>query len=413
MSINKKNDWQTKQLNEVCDFFNGLWTGKVPPYIKVGVIRNTNFTKEGGLNDSDIAYLDVEKKQFEKRKLIYGDIVLEKSGGGPKQPVGRVVVFNKKEGDFSFSNFTSAIRVKNVKELDFNFLHRFLFFSYISGITEKMQSHSTGIRNLDTKLYKNIQVPVPSLFEQYRIVKILDETFEKIEKAKENAEKNLQNAKELFESYLQSIFDYPGKNWEREKIIDVFQIKPPKREAKEKLKDDDLVSFVPMEDLEKFSKEFVCVKERKLKDVAGSYTYFADEDVLLAKITPCFENGKLGIAKNLKNGIGFGSSEYIVFRSNGRVAPDYLYYFLARDKFRKDGAKRMSGAVGHKRVSKEFIEESILLFPKDLLEQKFIVAKLDKFSTETKKLESVYKQKLADLEELKKSILKKAFNGEL
>ncbi|KKP77622.1 MAG: Restriction endonuclease S subunit-like protein, partial [Candidatus Moranbacteria bacterium GW2011_GWF2_35_39] len=81
-----KTDWQTKKLSEVCDFYNGLWKGKNPPYIKVGVIRNTNFTREGNLDDSDIAYLEVEKKQFENRKLIYGDIILEKSGGGPKQP---------------------------------------------------------------------------------------------------------------------------------------------------------------------------------------------------------------------------------------------------------------------------------------------------------------------------------------
>jgi type I restriction enzyme S subunit len=73
----------------------------------------------------------------------------------------------------------------------------------------------------------------------------------------------------------------------------------------------------------------------------------------------------------------------------------------------------MSGAVGHKRVSKEFIEESILSFPKSITEQKSIVAKLDALSTQTKKLESIYKQKITDLEELKKSVLKKAFSGSL
>src|SRR3989339_713810 len=209
-----KINWQTKKLGEVCDFYNGLWKSKKPSYIEVGVIRNTNFTKDGSLDYSDIAYLDVEKRQFENRKLIYGDIILEKSGGGPKQPVGRVVIFDKKDGEFSFSNFTSAIRVKNSMELDFNFLHKFLFFSYISGITEKMQSHSTGIRNLDSKLYKSIEIPFPPLPEQHRIVKILDVVFENIEKAKENAQKNLQNSKELFELYLENIFISSGNNWD-------------------------------------------------------------------------------------------------------------------------------------------------------------------------------------------------------
>ena len=87
--------WQIRKLGEVCDFYNGLWKGKEAPYINVGVIRNTNITKDGNLDDSEIAYLDVEKKQFVKRKLIFGDIILEKSGGGPKQPVGRVIIFNK------------------------------------------------------------------------------------------------------------------------------------------------------------------------------------------------------------------------------------------------------------------------------------------------------------------------------
>jgi len=104
-------NWPTKSLDEVCQFSNGLWKGKKPPFVNVGVIRNTNFTKEGTLDDSDIAYIDVEAKQLEKRRLQFGDIILEKSGGGPRQPVGRVALFDKQEGDFSFSNFTAALRV--------------------------------------------------------------------------------------------------------------------------------------------------------------------------------------------------------------------------------------------------------------------------------------------------------------
>ena len=91
-------DWEIKTLGEVCNFHNGLWKGKKPPYETVSVIRNTNFTKDGHLDDSDIAVLEVEEKQFSKRQLEYGDIVLEKSGGGPKQPVGRVIIFDKKRG---------------------------------------------------------------------------------------------------------------------------------------------------------------------------------------------------------------------------------------------------------------------------------------------------------------------------
>ena len=299
--------------------------------------------------------------------------------------------------------------IRTSKEIDVIFLFYFLknFESEIIG------NHGAVFNSINKKQIEEIQIPLPSLSIQTRIVKILDEAFAEIETAKKNAERNLRNAKELFESYLQEIFNSKGDEWEEKKLGDIFQIKPSKKEAKEKLKDNDLVSFLPMADLGISQKDVIAKQERKLKEVSGSYTYFANEDVLLAKITPCFENGKLGIVRNLKNGIGFGSSEYIVFRSKGEVVPDYLYYFLARSQFRKDGAKRMSGAVGHKRVSKEFIEESILLFPKSIKTQKQIVFKLDALSASTRKLEKNYQRKIDDLDELKKSVLKKAFKGEL
>jgi type I restriction enzyme S subunit len=306
-----------------------------------------------------------------------------------------------------------------------NYIPEFLYYFFICNKDFLIKQAVGGAQpNISQVKIKKNALPIIPITEQRRIVGILDDVFEGIKFAKENTEKSLRNSKELFESYLQGVFTPPSlklrpdkkssaRDWEEKKLGFLFQTKPPKREAHEKLNNDDLVSFVPMEDMKIGTKEFICDKERKLMEVNGSYTYFANEDVLLAKITPCFENGKLGIARNLKNGIGFGSSEYIVFRSNGEVIPDYLYYFLVRNVFRMEGAKRMSGAVGHKRVSKEFIEESILPFPKSIKEQKAIVARLDALSAETKKLEGIYRQKLADLEELKKSVLRKAFSGEL
>lgn len=164
--------------------------------------------------------------------------------------------------------------------------------------------------------------------------------------------------------------------WDMKKLGDVCEIKPPKAEARRKLADHDLVSFVPMEDLGIEQKFVAPTQTRQLSDVAGSYTYFADGDVLLAKITPCFENGKLGIATNLTNGIGFGSSEYIVFRPNRLLDKEWLYYFLSRDSFRLEGARNMSGSVGHKRVTKDYIETAIIPLP-PFQEQQRIVAVLD------------------------------------
>ena len=108
-------------------------------------------------------------------------------------------------------------------------------------------------------------------------------------------------------------------NWQIKKLGEVCDIKPSKTEARKKLTPNELVSFVPMEDLGILSKSFNLNKERKLKDVSGSYTYFADNDVLLAKITPCFENGKKAIANDLTNGIGFGTTEFYVLRPLEKV----------------------------------------------------------------------------------------------
>ncbi|HXH54357.1 MAG TPA: restriction endonuclease subunit S [Gammaproteobacteria bacterium] len=267
---------------------------------------------------------------------------------------------------------------------------------------------------INKKKWECLTVKYPkSLPEQQRIVAILDEAFAAIANAKANAEQNLQNAKELFESYLQRVFENKDADWEEKKLIEVCELNPRKKEARDKLKETDYVTFLPMEDLGVLNKEIHGVKERQLKDVAGSYTYFSENDVLLAKITPCFENGKIGIGRNLINGVGFGSSEYIVFRTKGNIKPEFLYYFLSRNQIRDEGKKYMSGAVGHKRVSKEWIENYRIPFPKSLKAQRAITQKLDYLSLEIKKLKVVYQSKIRNLEELKKSILQKAFSGEL
>jgi type I restriction enzyme S subunit len=164
--------------------------------------------------------------------------------------------------------------------------------------------------------------------------------------------------------------------WDVKALIDVCEIKPTKAEARERVAADALVSFAPMEDLGVDRKFLYARQVKSLASVAGSYTYFADGDVLLAKITPCFENGKLGIASGLTNGIGFGSSEFIVFRPSAKLDKEFLYYYLSRAEFREQGAERMGGAVGHQRVPKEFVESYPIPLP-PLPEQRRIVGILD------------------------------------
>ncbi|MCX7199264.1 MAG: restriction endonuclease subunit S [Proteobacteria bacterium] len=167
-----------------------------------------------------------------------------------------------------------------------------------------------------------------------------------------------------------------SEGWDVRPLGELCTIKPPKAEARSRLSDTDPVSFVPMEDLGIGVKALIPTRTRALGEVSGSYTYFADGDVLLAKITPCFENGKLGVARGLVNGIGFGSSEFIVLRPGLDLDAEFLYYYLARPSFLEEGARSMTGAVGHKRVAKEFIEAYPVPLP-SRSEQRRIVAILD------------------------------------
>jgi restriction endonuclease S subunit len=169
-------------LGELCDSISGLWTGKKAPFEKATVIRNTNFTKDCKLDLSNVAILDVESKQLKTRKLIPGDLIVEKSGGGPKQAVGRVVYFSENTGTYSLSNFTSALRVKNPNSVLPKYLQHFLYFQYVSGVTESMQSNSTGIRNLNIHQFLDIKVPLPTLEKQDEIVTKLDLAFVEIER---------------------------------------------------------------------------------------------------------------------------------------------------------------------------------------------------------------------------------------
>jgi type I restriction enzyme S subunit len=160
------------------------------------------------------------------------------------------------------------------------------------------------------------------------------------------------------------------------KLSEVCQIQPPKSEVRLRLKSSDAVTFAPMESLGIGRKSLLRTSERPLNDVAGSYTYFANNDVLLAKITPCFENGKIGIASGLTNGAGFGSSEYIVLRPSEVLTSGYLYYFLSRESFRTNAARYMTGTAGQKRITRNYLESCLIPIPL-LDEQHRIVKMLD------------------------------------
>lgn len=167
--------WKVIKLSnqELFVFENGLWTGKKEPFIDCSVIRNTNFMNDGSLNLSNVAIIPIEQRQLEKKRLITGDIIIERSGGGPQQPVGRVVFFDLTEGNYCFSNFTTRLRVIDKTAVDPRYLHLYLLYFHYSGQTERLQNHTTGIRNLAFEDYKNSLIPLPPYTQQRAIVHAL------------------------------------------------------------------------------------------------------------------------------------------------------------------------------------------------------------------------------------------------
>ena len=155
----------------------------------------------------------------------------------------------------------------------------------------------------------------------------------------------------------------------------VCTINPRKSEISD-VSSDTTVSFVPMADLNENSIAFTAKQRKILGRVGASYTYFADNDVLLAKVTPCFENGKAGIARKLKNGIGFGSSEFYVLRSSESVLPEWVYFCVTHPLFRQAGINSMTGTGGLQRVPRRFIEDYPIPLP-PLEVQKKIVAEIE------------------------------------
>jgi type I restriction enzyme M protein len=160
-------------------------------------------------------------------------------------------------------------------------------------------------------------------------------------------------------------------------ISDVCEINPGK-ENSVKLDPNLLVSFVPMATLSECNSDFCPDETKPVNTVIKGYTSFRDEDVLLAKITPCFENGKTGIARKLHNGLGFGSTEFIVLRPSIKILPELLYYYLKGCKFRDAGKLNMTGSGGQQRIPIDFVRNYKIPLPPLEIQQQ-IVAELSQY----------------------------------
>ncbi|CAL2086997.1 Restriction endonuclease subunit S [Tenacibaculum sp. 190524A02b] len=186
----------------------------------VNVIRTTNFTNEGKLNLENVVKRIVDEKKVKAKKLVFGDVIIEKSGGSPKQPVGRVVFFDQKTELYLCNNFTSILRPKKDKVYP-KYLLFILFINHQKGVTSRYQNKTTGIINLKLQNYiSELKIPLPSLPEQKRIAAILDEA----DKLRQLNTQLIKKYDALMQSLFLDMFGDVGMSKTKENFIQLKEL---------------------------------------------------------------------------------------------------------------------------------------------------------------------------------------------
>ena len=399
-----KEGWEYSNIGDLCDKINGLWKGKTGPFVNVGVIRNANFTKSFTLSFDNIEYLDVEAKQYKTRKLQKGDLIVEKSGGSEKQPVGRTVLFDREEGEYSFSNFTSVLRIKDRTIISPEFLYKYILFVYLRGDTRKMQKATTGIHNIEFDKFLSIPVPKISLSEQQSIVDYLDSAFAKIDAMKANAEKALNDAKALFQASLKEMLE-PKEGWEEKKLgdlaTDMYRGSGIRRDQVTK-EGTPCVRYGEIYTTYNVGFD-TCVSHTK-EEYISSPKYFEHGDLLFAITGESVEDiGKtiayLGNEKCLCGG------DIICMKHNQN--PKFLAYALTTpEAIRQKGMGKTKLKVVH--TNAPALKGIIIPVP-SLSEQQSIVATLDSLKSKVDRLQANYDKISQECDALKQAILRQVF----
>ena len=207
------------KLNDPSAFelVSGLWKSDRLPLTKGRVLRSTNFNGDGLLDFSDVVELEVEERHAAKRQLKDGDIIIERSGGGPKQPVGRVALFKAPDEQAYFSsNFTTTVRIRDQNLLDPEFVSLYLHALYLNGDTETLQRATTGIRNLDWQEYLSFEIPKLDLQSQRSIRQLIS----KVRKAYQCELSLLMLHRELKQQVMRELFTH-GLRGEELKETDI------------------------------------------------------------------------------------------------------------------------------------------------------------------------------------------------
>jgi len=376
---------------------SGEW-GKDPveePIIKV--IRNTNFTNTGKLDLSNVVERCIPHQKIIRKSLRNGDIIIEKSGGSPNQPVGRVVYYDQNDGDYLFSNFTSALRPR--KEVFPRYLFYMMFAHHSYNTTLAFQNKTTGIINLQLARYlEKTKIPLPPLETQKRITAILD----KADELRCNEQKILEKYDQLAQSVFLEMFGDPvtnPKGWEKGPTINYCDCIVPGRNKPKSFTGD--IPWVTTEDLvyrgtTLDSKKKICLSIEESRE-AGAKVIPA-----MSVIMTCV--GDLGI-------VSINQKEMVVnqqlhtFQCKSSILPLFLMYNLS---FQTPYMHKMASNTTVPYLNKTMCNNTPTILPPIVLQKRFAEIIIH---IETQK--QLTQQSLQKSEELFQSLLQRAFREEL
>lgn len=380
------------------------------PYIRVTDFNAIGVSLEG------LKYIDEDVYEKISRYTISSDDIYVSIAGS----IGKVGII---PSCIDGANLTeNAAKITNIKGINQKYLCLFLKSEFAQ---YQMQSATIATTQAKLALFRieSLTFPLPPLSEQQRIVERIEELFAKLDEAKERLHEVADSFAVRKAAILHKAFTgeltkqwrlengVSDESWEEKLLGDVCTVNPKKIDAKN-LDDNLEVSFVPMAAVSDVLGEIVNHEVKNLQDVRTGFTNFSKGDVIFAKITPCMENGKSAIVGPLVNDIGYGSTEFYVLRCKEELNNKYLYHMVRNTTFRAEAKAVMTGAVGQQRVPKTFLQEYQLLLP-TLPEQHEIVRLIDDLLARERAAQQATEQALASIDLMKKSILARAFRGEL
>lgn len=398
--------WETKELVEICDLIT-CGVAKRPEYVDDGIpFLSAKNIKKGQVIWNDHKYISEEmhSELTKNNKPLKGDILYTRVGS-----FGEAAVVDE---DVEFSVFVSLTLIKPKSTyVDKYFLKYFLNSDDVKKIAKNSISGS-GVGNLNVGTVRKFQIPLPPLPQQKQIVATLDKAFAAIDTVKANAEQNLQNAKELFESYLQNTFENKSDDWITSTIGESCNLMTggtPSRSKKEYF-DNGTINWLVSGDINK----------KEINDCEGRITDlgFESSNVKFLPLNSVMialnGQGKTrGTVAMLRIKATCNQSLVSIYPKDDKSLRPELVYANLEGRYKE--IRKITGDGGNDRrgLNMPLIRKISFSYPKSITEQGEIIEHLDALKSQTKKLEAIYVKKMADLEELKKSVLQKAFSGQL